>query len=318
MDRNIISLYLYTDMLKKLYLDEECNVMEIQNETGSGTSYNYKIFPGVEINYNDLHMKQGHETNKVFDNVIEINHCLDGRYECEFTGDTYTYVAAGDLAITSLMERKLSACFPLGYYQGITIIIDFNKISGQLNHIFELFTIDIDNIISQFTGVKNCHIMRADSSIEHVFSELYHVRGKKRFGYIKVKFFEILLYLSHLDFSREDQNFEYFPKKQVEKIKAIHDLIISDLQAHYTMQDLSDQFDISLTAIKKCFKGVYGEPIYTYLRKQRLQAAEKMLGDGSYNVSEVAELVGYDNPAKFASAFKSLKGITPKAFQKKN
>lgn len=34
-----------------------CHVYQFQNETGSGTITMYEVFPGVELAYNDFHMR---------------------------------------------------------------------------------------------------------------------------------------------------------------------------------------------------------------------------------------------------------------------
>lgn len=313
----IISLNLYNDMLERLSFEQNCNILELQNESGMGKIYNYKIFPGVEINFNNLFMKNSSVSFYPSNNIVEINHCYHGRYECRFNGDSYVYVASGDLSINAFSSRKIASCFPLGYYRGITITIDFNMIPDELYKLFELLMIDIDNIRNQIRGAGWCHVIRSDATIEHLFSELYNINENRIYGYIKVKFLEILLYLSDKNFNESYEEKEYFPKVQVEKIKEIHDFMIKKLNYHYTLDELSKKFNISLTAMKKCFKGVYGQSIYAYLKKYRLQMAEEMLTEGKYNVSQVAELVGYENPAKFTTAFKKEKGMPPKEFQKR-
>ena len=44
--------------------------------------------------------------------------------------------------------------------------------------------------------------MRANPSIEHIFSELYHVREKRKPGYMKIKMLELLLFFKRSQYSR--------------------------------------------------------------------------------------------------------------------
>ncbi len=61
------------------------SIYKMQNETGTGVITQYHILPGIELFYNDFHMKDGKNKNKLpYNNIIEINHCRKGRFECIF------------------------------------------------------------------------------------------------------------------------------------------------------------------------------------------------------------------------------------------
>ena len=72
----------------------------------------------------------------------------------------------------------------------------------------------------------------------------------------------------------------------------------------------------STTALKKCFRGVYGTSVYSYLRTYRLQVAQKLLLETELPVTEIASKIGYENPNKFTSAFKEMYGSSPTEFRK--
>lgn len=120
-----------------------------------------------------------------------------------------------------------------------------------------------------------------EPGIEHIFSELYFVPQQIKGDYYKVKALELLLYLDALQFSDSKEDRPYFYKGQVEKIKAIHDLITANLQEHYTMDELAERFQISLTGMKTCFKEIYGDSMYSYLRRYRMNVAATMLRQDS-------------------------------------
>ena len=135
--------------------------------------------------------------------------------------------------------------------------------------------------------------------------------------YFKIKVLELLLYLDALELSGHTEERPYFYKGQVEKIKAIQALLTQDLTKNYTLEELSTRFDIALTPMKNCFKSVYGSPIFTYMRNYRMNYAASLLkSDKSLKVAEIAGLVGYDSPSKFASAFHQTMGKTPLEYRK--
>ena len=54
------------------------------NGTGSGSMTICPLFLGAELYYNDMHLAFFEEATAPMRNVIEINHCRVGRYECSF------------------------------------------------------------------------------------------------------------------------------------------------------------------------------------------------------------------------------------------
>ena len=53
-----------------------------------------------------------------------------------------------------------------------------------------------------------------------------------------------------------------------------------------------------------------------YILSVRIYNAEALLKSNLYNVTEVARIVGYDNPLYFSRTFKKLKGISPTEYRK--
>ena len=80
-----------------------CRLYRMQNDTGEGLISEYPILSGIDLFYNDFHMKDGQNQNKrPMPDTIEINHCREGRFECEFQNGDYQYIGAGDLSIHRL------------------------------------------------------------------------------------------------------------------------------------------------------------------------------------------------------------------------
>ena len=135
--------------------------------------------------------------------------------------------------------------------------------------------------------------------------------------YMRIKVLELLLYLDALNPEEHKTDRPYFYKSQVEKIHAIHELMTSDLTGSYTIGELARKFDISATALKKCFSGIYGAPVFSYMKKYRLNYAASLLKkDPRMKVSEIAETVGYESASKFSMAFRKEFGQTPLDYRK--
>ena len=134
--------------------------------------------------------------------------------------------------------------------------------------------------------------------------------------YFKIKVMELLVFLRALELSEYKDEHPYFYSSQTEKIKAVHKLLTDDLTRNYTTEELAKQFDLSTATLKNGFKGVYGSPIYTYIRNYKMNVAASMLvTDRKKRIIDIASAVGYDNPSKFAAAFKEIFDTTPAEYR---
>lgn len=309
------SIHLYGSSVQKKIENPQCSNFHLENESGTGNIAMYQAFPGMELIYNDMHMEYCTKTQSPRFGFIEINYCREGRCECTFGKHSYCYMASGNLSLCSLQEKSHTSSFPTSHYHGITITIDFAAITEEMQRILELLSIDLSQIY-EFTKKQDFYMVRANESIQHIFSELYTVQDSIRPSFIRIKILELLLVLTELDFNMVKKDYIYFSKPQRDCIRQIHDFIVEHITEHYTIEDLSKQFNISPTLMKRCFKGMYGAPIYMYLRTYRLQMAEKLLRQGQLSIGEIAEKVGYANPNKFSSAFKTQYGMSPTEYQR--
>lgn len=288
----------------------------LENESGTGDITLYRVFPGIELVYNDMHMAYCNKDQRPAPHIMEINYCKEGRSECLFKRHQYCYMSAGDLSFCSLDSNAHQSEFPTSHYHGITVTIDFSAITEEMKNVLALLAVDISRIRA-LSQADEFTMIRANATIEHIFSELYRVPAAIRRGYIRVKVLELLLILTELKPEKDPARQTYFPAAQIKTIKEIHAFLIENFSKHYTIDELSEQFQISPTVMKKCFRGVYGDSIYAYMKKYRLQVAEQLLRESNLTVGEIAARIGYLNPNKFTSAFRAGYGASPTAYRKK-
>ena len=295
---------------------DTCNTFHLENESGVGCITLYHVFPGIELVYNDMHMAYCNKNQEPASNVMEINYCKEGRSECLFGEHQYCYMSAGDLSFCSLQDNSHQSEFPTSHYHGITVTIDFSRITDEMKKVLELLSVDLERI-RELSHMREFTIIRADQTMEHIFSELYTVPVKIRQGYIRVKVLELLLVMTGLNPMEEKAERMHFSEAQIGVIKQIHAFLVENFSEHYTIDELSERFEISPTVMKKCFKGVYGDSIYSYMKLYRLQIAERLLRESPLTVGEIAAQIGYLNPNKFTSAFHAVYGVPPTIYRKK-
>lgn len=309
----------YGETVQRVADTEKLRVYKMQNETGEGMITQYPVFPGVDLLYNDFHMENGFNENKnPRENVMEINHCREGRFECELKNGDCTYLGAGDLSVTMLSTETRSTSFPLEHFHGISIVIDIPSAVETIRRFSEIvggISIDFEKIREKFCPDNTCFVMRGIPEVEHIFSELYIVSSEYQKGYFCVKVMELLLFLSAIE-PEIDRERRYFYQSQVQAVKAIRSYMIENIKEHFTLNQLSEKFGIPLTSMKNCFKGVYGMPIYTYMKQYRVQQAALLLRTTTNSVTDIANKLGYENPGKFSGVFKELMGTTPTEYRK--
>ena len=92
----------------------------------------------------------------------------------------------------------------------------------------------------------------------------------------------------------------------------------------YIQQHLSEDLSLELLAgqaylspsyFSRLFKKEMYVPLSTYINQLRVQKAQQLLRT-SCGVTELAALVGFDNPKYFSQVFKKYTGKTPQDYRK--
>ena len=302
--------------------NDNSHVLRIQSPTGEGYMTLYMVMKGVYVMFDEFHLESCESEFKNMENVFCIDHCRQGRIEHEnLLGDKF-YMESGDLKLGRRINHSGSIHMPNGYYYGMTIGFEIGEAEKSIKSELSGVDIDIGAIVEKFSSDKEYFIRRDsllknDEYIDHLLSEMYNIPKEIRMDLFKVKIMELLLRLKMLDKTLYKDDRLYIPASQAEKIKEVHKLIIDSLGKNYTVEVLSQKFGIPESTLRKNFREIYGSPIYKYIKKYKInKAAELLRTDSNLKISDVAESVGYDNPSKFAAAFKDVMGLTPLEFRK--
>lgn len=297
-------------------IGDSCSVYQICSSAGDGVMTVYKVFEGIYIAYNDFHTLKCKSDFHSDTDMLCIDHCREGRIEQEMENGTRRYLGAGDLRIDNRTKHNGNFYFPLSHYHGMMVFFEIEKAERSIVEVFPNFPVSVSKLRDKYCATNSMYIVRSDETIEHIFSELYAVPKQIREYYFKIKIFEMLLFLDGLELNESEERHPYFYKSQTEKVKSMYELMTGDLKRHYTLEELSERYNISLTAMKSCFKAIYGEPVFTFMRKYRMNRAATLLLTTEKNIADIANEVGYESASKFASAFKKEMGLLPLTYRK--
>lgn len=97
------------------------------------------------------------------------------------------------------------------------------------------------------------------------------------------------------------------------------DRVLAHLHEHFArpipLEELADIAALSVSGLHRMFRRQTGQTISRYLIGLRLGAACAMLSGSDRPIAHVADAVGYNAQANFNRQFKTVRGMTPRAYR---
>lgn len=85
-----------------------------------------------------------------------------------------------------------------------------------------------------------------------------------------------------------------------------------------TVEQIADEIHFSRGYASHVFKKATGESIAHCLQNKRIEVAKELLQHSGHLISDIAQMVGFENASYFASVFKNETGISPKEYRIRN
>jgi AraC-like DNA-binding protein len=121
-----------------------------------------------------------------------------------------------------------------------------------------------------------------------------------------------LLYIAIGHFaSLPDQPTEEYAEGELRCLSAARRLLMEQLAAAPTLRKIARSVGLSEKALTRGFKAVYGETVFDFGLRCRMQYALTLLRDRHWSVDRVSEAAGYSHPTSFATAFRRHFGVRP-------
>ncbi len=309
--------------VKTIVRNENCSVLMLSDATGEGVMTVYQVMPGVMICFSDMHMEKCASEFELRNDkkVFCMDHCREGRIEMEVLPGVFSIMQENELRLDNRENHKGTSYYPLRHYHGVSVFMDVEETQHTLDGMFHGFSVDIAELRQRYCSQDKPYVIRNDEGLASIISSLYQrnlIRPEiaESNEYYQIKVVEMLLYLDTMTAESSREIKPYYYRTQMEKIKAIHERITSDLKNRFTIDELSAMYDMPATTMKKCFREVYGDSIYSYQKRYRINVAASMLiQDERIEIQNVAAAVGYENPGKFSTAFKSIMGVSPAEYR---
>lgn len=286
-----------------------------ENADGNGEIHCFRIFDGVSVMLMQLEMGSYTEIRTQV-GVLEVNFCINGRFETSFSMRSHVLLKPGDMAIScydGLHGTKSESHFPLGYYEGLCLEIDPAAAGHWIRLNAPAFPIDFTALKQNLLGSKWYMVGSAGSRCEHVFRELYESASYADHTVLQLKVLELLLLLERIP--QESGMDSYYSAEQTLLAHHLRDHLLTNREGYVSLAQLAAEHEMSVSHLQKLFKQVYGVPVYRYIKEYRLEQAEVELVRSRKPITEIAQRAGYDNASKFSESFKKRYGKTPSRYR---
>ena len=108
----------------------------------------------------------------------------------------------------------------------------------------------------------------------------------------------------------------YTPSNQLEldRLEQMLDYLNTHFESVLSLQQLADQVHLSREVCCRLFKKMTGKTITSYLEEYRTAKSFPLVQSGKYSMTQIADLVGFSNASRFASAFRKQFGCSPREY----
>jgi two-component system response regulator YesN len=106
------------------------------------------------------------------------------------------------------------------------------------------------------------------------------------------------------------------PGKNQSSMQAIAKYVEQFLHEELSLQDISNRFFLSREYISRKFKQEMDENLTDYITRMRVQRAKSLLADSPLKMTQISELVGFQDEKYFSKVFKKWTDCSPNEYRK--
>lgn len=175
---------------------------------------------------------------------------------------------------------------------------------------------DVKNILNYYGIPLDKHVFYSGTLPDYkmLFRKIIRELQQCKYGYEDyiASLFNIILLLV----SRQQQESEKTTTSIPEEIEAAVAYFNENYNTKVSVDDYAESLHISTNWFIRNFKLYMKISPAQYILSLRMVNAQSLLENTEYNIGEIAEIVGYDNPLYFSRVFKKEYGVSPAQYRK--
>ena len=98
-------------------------------------------------------------------------------------------------------------------------------------------------------------------------------------------------------------------------VMEILDYLKEHIYGKVTIRDLAKHLDKSESTIKQLFAQYRDGGIIRYYNALKIKEARKLIREGKYNMTQISDMLQFDNPQYFSKCFKAVTNMTPSEYK---
>lgn len=177
---------------------------------------------------------------------------------------------------------------------------------------------NVKNILRQYGIADSTHVIYTGTSLEYkrIFTQMIQELQMCRENYE-----EFLVLLLRQIFIMIERQSASPPKTKNSFLENEIEAAVKHFHEHYntsiSIEDYAASRGMSTSWFIRNFKEFTGSTPMQYILSIRIANAQNLLETTEYNVTEIGNIVGYDNPLYFSRLFKKQNGVSPSEFRKR-
>lgn len=290
-------------------LSQEHFCVELTDDTGKGVTEIFQVFPGIYLMYNDFHMEHCQSSYAPEGDFWGIEYCHSGSTEWKLENGDYAYLGAETLMSCDYNECGENFSFPGRLFEGLTLGFEMPLAEKSIPKELNVNLLQLKDKISASELID----IAGKAEIEAALKLLYAARHQTNL-HRKLAVSHFLIYLADLEADQLEPI--YIGKQAAEKIKKIEHFLRENLDHRWTLHEISTQFQIPISVLRRNFERVFGVTMADHMRRIRAEKAKEMLLNTRKSIGEIAAELGYDNASKFSKAFRMYENLSPSTYRK--
>lgn len=176
---------------------------------------------------------------------------------------------------------------------------------------------NVKNIVRSYGISDDVHVIHSGTSLEYkrIFTQMIQELKLCKEDYEDL----LVCHLTHL-FILLHRQINVKPKGKTHALMEEMNIAVRFFHENYNKQicieDYAIDHNMSVSWFIRNFKEYTQMTPAQYILSLRISNAQTLLESTNYNVTEIAEMIGYDNPLYFSRIFKKQSGMSPSEFRK--
>ncbi len=100
------------------------------------------------------------------------------------------------------------------------------------------------------------------------------------------------------------------------KILNVYEYLNTNYRENINLNELCFLYSTNKTTLCRQFKAAYGVSIIDYIHSLRIRDAKKLLRNGEYNITQIADMLGFSSVHYFSRLFKQTTRLSPSEYVK--